>query len=247
MGRVTGKERNVLLKILIIRHADPDYSIDSLTPKGWREAELLSRRLAAHEIRDFYCSPMGRARDTAKVTLEKLGRDCEVLPWLREFSGTVMSPFEERLRVPWNLMPQYWTKEPLYFDKDRWLEAPFMASGNVAEVYQQTADGIDEILSRYGYRRDGYLYRCEESNDCTIVLFCHFGVGLAILSHMLGFSLPLMWQSFFLPPSSVTILRTEERVRGEAVFRCVALGDISHLYAGDEPMSEAGLFPEIPL
>ena len=29
------------MKILIIRHGDPDYSIDSLTEKGWREAELL--------------------------------------------------------------------------------------------------------------------------------------------------------------------------------------------------------------
>ncbi len=27
------------MKLLIVRHGDPDYSIDSLTPKGWREAE----------------------------------------------------------------------------------------------------------------------------------------------------------------------------------------------------------------
>lgn len=30
------------MKLLIVRHGDPDYSIDSLTEKGWREAELLS-------------------------------------------------------------------------------------------------------------------------------------------------------------------------------------------------------------
>ena len=28
------------MKLIIIRHGDPDYSIDSLTEKGWREAEL---------------------------------------------------------------------------------------------------------------------------------------------------------------------------------------------------------------
>ena len=33
------------MKLLIVRHGDPDYSIDSLTPKGWREAELLKDRL----------------------------------------------------------------------------------------------------------------------------------------------------------------------------------------------------------
>lgn len=52
------------MKILIIRHGEPDYSIDSLTEKGWREAELLSRRLAPFNIRDFYVSPLGRAQDT---------------------------------------------------------------------------------------------------------------------------------------------------------------------------------------
>ena len=33
------------MNIYIIRHAEPDYARDSLTEKGWREAELLSRRL----------------------------------------------------------------------------------------------------------------------------------------------------------------------------------------------------------
>ena len=33
------------MKLLIVRHGDPDYTIDSLTEKGWREAEFLSERL----------------------------------------------------------------------------------------------------------------------------------------------------------------------------------------------------------
>ena len=57
------------MKILLIRHAEPDYARDSLTEKGWREAELLSQRLAGLDIRDIYCSPLGRARDTASLTL----------------------------------------------------------------------------------------------------------------------------------------------------------------------------------
>ena len=28
------------MRILIVRHAEPDYAIDSLTPTGWKEAEL---------------------------------------------------------------------------------------------------------------------------------------------------------------------------------------------------------------
>ena len=65
------------LRILLIRHAEPDYTIDSLTPKGCMEAELLSRRLINYQIRDYFCSPLGRARDTAAYTLEKLGREAD--------------------------------------------------------------------------------------------------------------------------------------------------------------------------
>ena len=32
------------MKILLIRHGDPDYEKDSLTEKGWHEAELLAQR-----------------------------------------------------------------------------------------------------------------------------------------------------------------------------------------------------------
>ena len=48
------------MRLLIIRHADPDYENDSLTKKGWKEAELLADRLAALPISDFYVSTLGR-------------------------------------------------------------------------------------------------------------------------------------------------------------------------------------------
>ena len=60
------------MKLVIIRHADPDYEKDSLTEKGWREAELLSERISKMEVTDFYVSPYGRAKDTASLTLKKM-------------------------------------------------------------------------------------------------------------------------------------------------------------------------------
>ncbi|MFQ9855552.1 MAG: histidine phosphatase family protein [Ruminococcus callidus] len=61
------------MKILLIRHGDPDYEKDSLTEKGWHEAELLAQRMAELEIQSFYVSPLGRAKDTASCTLKKWG------------------------------------------------------------------------------------------------------------------------------------------------------------------------------
>ena len=30
------------MRLLIVRHAEPNYEIDSLTPVGWEEAKILS-------------------------------------------------------------------------------------------------------------------------------------------------------------------------------------------------------------
>ena len=60
------------MKLLIVRHGDPDYSIDSLTETGWKEAQLLAQRLSKLDIRAFYVSPLGRARDTASLTLQAM-------------------------------------------------------------------------------------------------------------------------------------------------------------------------------
>lgn len=64
------------MKLLIIRHGDPYYEIDSLTQKGWKEAEYLSEKLCGLDVKAFYMSPLGRAQDTAKPTLEKAGKNC---------------------------------------------------------------------------------------------------------------------------------------------------------------------------
>lgn len=89
------------MKLLIIRHADPNYEKDTLTEKGWKEAKLLSDRIAAMDIKDFYVSPLGRARDTANVTLNKINRTAEVLPWLREFDVLICDEETGRLRICW--------------------------------------------------------------------------------------------------------------------------------------------------
>ncbi|MDO4380678.1 MAG: histidine phosphatase family protein, partial [Clostridia bacterium] len=52
------------MKLIIIRHGDPNYAIDSLTKKGKREALLLSERIEKLSPDYIYCSPLGRAKKT---------------------------------------------------------------------------------------------------------------------------------------------------------------------------------------
>nr|AIF25964.1 putative phosphoglycerate mutase [uncultured bacterium Ad_095_K16_contig2] len=68
------------MRILLIRHGEPDYATDSLTEKGKREALLLSERLAKIPASAYYVSPLGRAKETAEYTLRLVGRQAETLP-----------------------------------------------------------------------------------------------------------------------------------------------------------------------
>lgn len=45
------KKRRKNMRLVIIRHGDPDYTIDSLTEKGWREAEYLSDLLVQMDVK----------------------------------------------------------------------------------------------------------------------------------------------------------------------------------------------------
>jgi len=232
------------MKLLIIRHADPDYENDTLTEKGWKEAELLSNRISALDVKEFYVSPLGRARDTASVTLKKMNRTAEVLPWLREFHAPVYDEKLGRERICWDFLPEDWTIIDEYYNKNLWHMAPVMKKGNVILEAKKVFEGIDKILEKNGYVREGNLYRAINPNRNTIVLFCHFAVECVILSHLLGISPVVLWHGFCALPTSVTTLLTEERRKGIAYFRMLAFGDISHLYiAGEEP-SFSGRFCE---
>ncbi|MBQ8202429.1 MAG: histidine phosphatase family protein [Clostridia bacterium] len=232
------------MKLMFVRHAEPDYKHDSLTQKGHREAELLSRRLSKLDVKAFYTSPLGRARETGRYTLEKVGREAEVLPWLAEFRGRSLDPETGSHRIPWDYKPSIWAPRKELRDMDAWLDEPLMADGSVQEIWKETTEGLDALLAQHGYIRDGHIYRVENNQPDTLVLFCHFGIMMACLSHLIGITPVNLWHGFCTQPSSVTTVITEERVKGEVAWRCMQLGDLSHLYAADERHSTAALFPE---
>ena len=232
------------MEILIVRHADPDYSIDSLTEKGWKEAELLSQKLAKLDVKAFYCSPLGRAQDTASLTLKKMGREAETKDWLREFDGHIRYPDGTEKKICWDLMPSYWTEQEALYSKATWLQNDLMQSMNVEEEYKWVTEEWDKLVAKHGYVHEGNHYRVVNENHDRIVLFCHYGVSCVLLAHMLGISPVMLWQAFVMLPSSVTTIVTEEREQGTAIFRVMGYGDTGHLYAGDDEPSFAARWCE---
>jgi probable phosphoglycerate mutase len=160
------REWSIILKLLIVRHGDPDYEHDSLTEKGWKEAEYLSERLAHLPINCFYVSPLGRAKDTASCTLKKRGETAVECAWLREFSAPIHRPdVTDQKKVTWDWLPQDWMKEPRFFQLDHWHEPEILQEGKVKEEYDWVTGNLDILLEHHGYKRNGAYYQSVRPNN----------------------------------------------------------------------------------
>lgn len=244
------------MKLLIVRHGDPDYEHDTLTEHGWREAELLVNRFSSMEVKDFYVSPLGRAQDTASCTLKALGRTAAVCDWMREFPALLKIGENQTLahaypdaktredglftRITWDVLPSYWTQHPEYFDREAWKHTEIAANSDIIPCYEYVVTEFDKLLCHHGYERCDQYYKAVNANRDTIVFFCHFGLECVLLSHLMGVSPFILWHSTVMAPTSVTTIYTEEREKGIAYFRAGQIGDVSHLWAaGLEPSFSA--------
>ncbi len=253
------------MHLIFIRHGDPDYKNNTVTEKGKREVQLLTERVIRWKVTDFYTSSYGRARDTISPSLKKLGRKDTVCKWLREFDVEVKDQVTgNKKAVLWDLMPFDYYGQEKFSDPKLWLDTPHMESGLVKERWAEVTAGIDGILEKYGYERfspDEPVYKCiphltkdaalidthlnpfqDDLDPKNIVFTCHLGVMFAVIAHLTGISPVQLWQSFFVAPTSVTVLGVQERNPGEAVFRVQTMGDVSHLSQAGEPASASGYF-----
>ncbi len=121
------------MRIFFIRHADPDYSIDGLTPTGQKEANMLAEYLKDKDLGDIYVSPYGRAQRTCEATLKLTGKTAETLPWLREFNSVVIendkvvtafNDWESNKKDhAWDILPAYLNTHPEIMDTKDWINS----------------------------------------------------------------------------------------------------------------------------
>ncbi len=233
------------MKLLFIRHGDPDYSIDGLTEQGVKEAKLLAPRMKNIKAEGYFVSPLGRAKQTAQLALEGTGIVPEELWWLREFSYGVRRPDSpDKDHVPWDWMPSDWTVLDGMYEEKHWSEHQVFTKAGIPGYYEKTTQALDDFLKGHGYQRNGRMYRAVRPNNDTLVFFCHFGLTSLVLAHLLSISPMIIWQGFISAPTSVTAIVTEERREGEVQWRCTAFGDTSHLYAADTAPGFSGRFCE---
>ena len=119
------------MRIIFVRHGEPDYARDCLTDTGRRQAEAAARRLAGEGISEIYTSPCGRASETASFTAARLGLPVTTLEFMREITwGGPGIPCEGH---PWTLGDRM-LAEGFDFLGGDWRAHPYF-DGNAATAH----------------------------------------------------------------------------------------------------------------
>jgi probable phosphoglycerate mutase len=88
------------MEIIFIRHSEKELVGEDppLTKRGVQQAKFLSKRLKREKIREFYCSNLNRAKQTAMIVSEKIRIKPQVEIALNEFA----SDFLIKSKNKWN-------------------------------------------------------------------------------------------------------------------------------------------------
>lgn len=233
--------------LYIIRHGVPDYTGDTLTPLGQRQAEAVGRRLASTGLDRIYSSPLGRARETARPAAELLDKPVEIEEWASEnlawhdFSKVYPDGKRGWVFAPKNML-NLLNPSTANDDVTNFFRSPAFDGTNAEEGYARIRAASDGFLARQGYVREGMAYRVERHSEERVAMFCHQGFGLIWLAVLLQIPPQYVFTGFDMTHTGVTVLQFTEGVDGYTVPRCVALSDTAHIYAEHLPMRYKGGF-----
>jgi probable phosphoglycerate mutase len=218
------------MKVLLIRHGDPDYANDCLTAVGKKEAQCLADALERLVIDELYVSPLGRARETCSFTADRKAISPVVLDWLME-RGITRDGRNCLWEAPGELFLSASERSEGRCQNDWFDLSVSLPEGR--EQFERVKKGFDALLATYGYVRDGDLYHVATDHvakaaDKRIALFCHKGVILTLLADILHWPLPMIFISLQIHPTGITRLEMVEE-NGLANFKAVAINDLTHL------------------
>ena len=221
------------MRLILIRHGEPDYEKDCLTEKGMEQAEGTARRLSGEGISAIYSSPMGRARDTASYTAQRLGLKVNTLDFMHEIDwGDTKEDKEDKLEYeghPWTLGFKMLTEDPEYVGSSDWDKHHYFRDNKCLSYYRKISPCVDEFLSSFGLIRRNGLYYCEKNCDDTVALFAHGGSGAVLISHILSLPFPFVLTTMPYGLCSVSIIEFIQR-EGEMTIPILSLfNDMGHI------------------
>lgn len=218
------------MRLIFVRHGEPDYEHDCLTELGRIQAADTAVRLEKENVKAVYSSPMGRAKETASYTAMKNGIPVRILEYMHEIRWG--NPEEDevlREGHPWTLSYRLLCEENPVDNSRNWTEHPYFKNNRCREYYDMISGNIDGLLGELGYERRDERYFCTKKNSDTVALFSHGGSGACALSHILNMDFAYVLSVLSYGLCSVTIINFPEDVNEFVLPRIELFNDMGHV------------------
>ena len=220
------------MRLLFIRHGEPDYKNDCLTENGKVQAQATAKRLAKEKIKAIYSSPMGRARETASYTASEHGLGIQILDFMHEIDWGSTPGLSDKLEYeghPWTLAFKLLTEQPVYVSSQSWPEHHYFKDNACMEYYRKISKEFDGFLANFGLVRQEGLYRCDKYSEDCIALFAHGGSGAIMFSHVLNLPFPFVLTSMPYGVCSVSSIEFKPQSGDLIIPRLELFNDMNHI------------------
>ena len=229
--------------LFYVRHGEPTYQPDELTPNGKRQAEAVGRRLARYGLDKIFCSTSNRALQTAQPAAELTRREIVKLDWCKEgHAWEEMAVEDDRnpghrhwcFSIP-SVRRKLASPEVLSLG-DKWYEAPGLPENRFKDGVERVNREVDAWLEGLGYRHDraNKWYVPAAPTDERIALFAHQGFGNLFFSSVFDIPYPLWATRFDQNYTGVSAIWFQES-DGVVIPKMIQFSGDGHLYAADLP------------
>ena len=226
-----------------IRHGDPIYDPDSLTPLGERQAESVAKRLALHGIDEIYASTSNRAILTARPTAEILKKEITELDFANEshawrsFTIDAKNPDRKTFLFHSREAKEAFRTPECRALGDRWYDHPEFSLDR--DRYEQGVERVrresDEFFESLGYKHLGNgKYEVVNHTSKRVALFAHQGFGMIFLPTIIGIPYSEFATRFDMTHTGVTVINFEDE-GGFAYPKILTLSNDSHIFRDGLP------------
>ena len=225
------------MKIVLVRHGDPNYEKDCLTELGHKQAAVAAQRLLKEGIDEVYSSPLGRARQTASYFSDLTGLPVQILDFMQEIRfGTEEDLYNNKWN-PW-LGVQALVRDGKDLQTADWREYPVFKDNLATVDVDKIGQEADKWLAGLGYVREGQYYRCtkasssagSDAKEKTVAIFCHGGASAAFLARVLNQQFPYMCGVLlYYPHTTITVLKFDDTQDVLALPIIELMNDARHL------------------
>ena len=226
-----------------IRHGDPIYKPDGLTPLGFEQAEALKYRLCRNGLDKIYASSSNRAILTAKTTAELLKKEIETLDWCNEkYAYDELGLKNDEGFYSWCYnhahIKKLFRSQEIRNLGENWYDHKAFEGTKLKEGMLRIRNNADEFMLSLGYRnnRQEGFYIEETPNNDRVALFAHEGFGIAFLSALLNIPYPLFSTHFTMCHTGVTVIEFKAEADGTVFPKVLTYSNEAHLYEKRVPL-----------